>query len=176
MAMVFFLKRCHTDVFWHMLPWPLIRLFGPIHRWRSFLAFWFSIFLVGFYSWYCNPAMNAIWLVSGERLTSLEISLVRCFAFYKTSLKTLGTVFFKNIVQNIASLSKKCNVFTRCFRSQKVHPGTEIDKHGKLSVENIRPRRPHIQVKECALSPVCHLVFLQLMCLCVLVQSHWLNL
>ena len=76
-----------------------------------------------------------------RRLTSLEASLVRCFAFYKTPSKTSGgNVFFKNIVQNIASLSKKCDVFTQCFWFQKVHPETEIDKHGKLSVENIRPR------------------------------------
>ena len=39
-------------------------------------------------------------------LTSLEASLVRCFLFYKTS----GGNVFKNIVQNIASLSKKCDV------------------------------------------------------------------
>ena len=67
-------------------------------------------------------------------------------------------MFFKNIVQNIALLSKKCAVFIRCFRFQKVHPETDIVKHGKLSVENIRPRRPHKQVKEwlhlCAFSPV----------------------
>ena len=30
-------------------------------------------------------------------------------------------IFLKNIVQNIASLSKKCDVFTRRFRFQKVH-------------------------------------------------------
>ena len=54
-------------------------------------------------------------------------------------------MFFKNIVQNIASLSKMYDVFRRCFRFQKVHPETEIDKRGKLSVENIRPRRPHMQ-------------------------------
>ena len=46
---------------------------------------------------------------SGGRLTSLEASLVRCFAFYKA----LGALFCKNNVQNIASLSKKCDVFTR---------------------------------------------------------------
>ena len=44
-------------------------------------------------------------------------------------------MFCKNIVQNIASLRKKCDVFTRCFRFQKVHPETKIDKHGKLTVE-----------------------------------------
>ena len=58
---------------------------------------------------------------SGERLTSLEASLVRCFAFYKTSSKTSGAMFFKNIVQ----------------KKQKVHPETEIGKHDKLSVENV---------------------------------------
>ena len=68
---------------------------------------------------------------SGGRLTSLEASLVRCFAFYKA----LGALFCKNNVQNIASLSKKCNVFTRCFRLYKVNPETKIDKQGKLSVK-----------------------------------------
>ena len=57
-------------------------------------------------------------------------------------------MFCKNIVQNIASLSKKCDVFTRCFRFQKVHPETEKDKHDKISVENIRPKRLHMHVKE----------------------------
>ena len=46
----------------------------------------------------------------GGQLTSLEASLVRCSAFYKRSSKTLGAMFLKNIVQNIASLSKKCDV------------------------------------------------------------------
>ena len=57
-------------------------------------------------------------------------------------------MFFKSILQNIASLSKMCDFFTRCFRFQKVHPETEKDKHDKISVENIRPKRLHMQVKE----------------------------
>ena len=68
-------------------------------------------------------------------------------------------MFFKNIAQNIALFSKKCDFFTQCFRFQKIHPETEKDKHDKLSVENIWPKRPHMQVKEwlhlCAFSPVC---------------------
>ena len=79
-------------------------------------------------------------------------------------------MFYKNIVQNIASLSKKCDVFTQCFRFQKVHPETEIDKHGKLSLENIRPRRPHMQVKEwsylCAFWPVCVILCFCNLCAC----------
>ena len=108
---------------------------------------------------------------SGGRLTSLEASLVRCFAFYKA----LGALFCKNNVQNIASLSKKCDVFTRCFRLYKVNPETKIDKQGKLSVENVRPRRPHIQVKEwlylCAFSPVCVILCFCNLCACVKVQT-----
>ena len=77
----------------------------------------------------------------GGRLTSLGASLVRCFAFYKTSSKTSGATFFKNIVQNIASLSKKCDVFTQCFRFQKAHPQTESMTNSLLI---IKPRRPHI--------------------------------
>ena len=69
----------------------IIRTYPSLKKFFGVLVF---RFLVGFHSWYCNPAMNAIWLVSGERLTSLEISSVRCFAFYKTSSKTSGTVFF----------------------------------------------------------------------------------
>ena len=82
---------------------------------------------------------------SGERLTSLEASLeaslVRCFAFYKTSSKTSGAMFFRNIVQNIASLSKRCDVFTRCFRFQKAHPETESTTNSLLII--IKPRRSH---------------------------------
>ena len=37
-------------------------------------------------------------------------------------------MFLKNILQNIASLSKKCAVFAQCFRLQKVHQETEKDK------------------------------------------------
>ena len=75
-------------------------------------------------------------------------------------------MFSENILQNIASLSKKCDVFRRCFRFQKVHPETEIDKHEKFSVENIRPSEGMVTFV-CHLSSICHLVFLQLMCLCV---------
>ena len=42
-------------------------------------------------------------------------------------------MFLKNILQNIASLSKKCAVFAQCFRLQKVQQETEKDK---LSVNN----------------------------------------
>ena len=45
-------------------------------------------------------------------------------------------MFFKNIVQYIASLSKKCDVSTQCFRLQKAHPETELDEHDKFSVDN----------------------------------------
>ena len=72
----------------------------------------------------------------GGRLISLEASLVQCFAFCKTSSKHRGAIFLKIIVQNIASLSKRCDIFTRYFRFQKAHPETEMDKHGKPSVEN----------------------------------------
>ena len=71
----------------------------------------------------------------GGPLASLEASLVQCFAFCKTSSKHRGAIFLKIIVQNIASLSKKCHIFTGCL-GQKGHSETEMDKHGKLSVEN----------------------------------------
>ena len=76
----------------------------------------------------------------------------------------------KNIVENIALLSKKYDVFAQCFRFQKVHPETEIDRHSKLSVENIRPRRPHMQVKEwsylCAFWLVCVILCFSNLCAC----------
>ena len=79
-------------------------------------------------------------------------------------------MFCKNIVQNIASLSKKCDVFTRCFRFQKLNPETEIDKHGKLSVHQAKETSNASEGKVtfmCLLASMCRVVFLQLMCLCV---------
>ena len=73
-------------------------------------------------------------------------------------------------LKNIASLSKKCDVFTRCFRFQKLHPETEIDKHGKLSVHQAKETSNASEGKitfMCLLVSMCRLVFLQLMCLCV---------
>ena len=76
---------------------------------------------------------------NGERLTSLEASLVRCFVFYKTSSKTSGgNVFFKNIAIALYKTSHCC--FTRCFRFQKAHPETESMTNSLLI---IKPRRPH---------------------------------
>ena len=53
----------------------------------------------------------------------------------------------KNIVQNIASLSKKYDVFTRCFRFQKAHPETEIDEdeHDKFSLDNKTKETSHLE-------------------------------
>ena len=53
----------------------------------------------------------------------------------------------KNIVQNIASLGKKYDVFTRCFRFQKAHSESEIDKHGRLSVENWIKETPQLEMR-----------------------------
>ena len=54
-----------------------------------------------------------------------------------TSPKTSGAMFF---FQNIASLSKKCDVFTRCFRFQKARPEKESMTNSPLI---IKPRRPY---------------------------------
>ena len=76
----------------------------------------------------------------GGQLTLFESSLVQCFAFDKTSSKSSGAMFLKNIVQNIASLSKKCDAFTQCFRFQKARPETESMTNSLLI---IKPRKPH---------------------------------
>ena len=47
----------------------------------------------------------------GGRLTSLDASFMRCFGFFQTSSKTLRSMFFSKHRWNIASLSKKCDVF-----------------------------------------------------------------
>ena len=88
----------------------------------------------------------------GGRLTSLQASSLQCFAFYKTASKTWGAMFFKNIVENIAWVSKKCDVFTQCFRFQKAHPETDSMARSLLI---FRPRRPHSQ--KCALFLLVHL-------------------
>ena len=120
LTLFLFLRKCKH---WFRLLWQ-----GEIlHILFSFLIWSKESFLFSL----ARPA-------SGERLTSLEESLVRCFAFYKA----LGALFCKNNVQNIASLSKKCDVFTRCFRFQKAlaHPETESMTNSLLI---IKPRRPH---------------------------------
>ena len=47
----------------------------------------------------------------GGRLTSLDASWARCFGFFQTSSKTSRSMFFSKHRWNIASLSKKCDVF-----------------------------------------------------------------
>ena len=56
-------------------------------------------------------------------------------------------MFFKNIVQNITSLSKKCDVSTRIFRFQKAHTETEIDEdeHDKFSLDNKTKETSHLK-------------------------------
>ena len=77
------------------------------------------------------------------------------FCFLKNIVQNIGGQYFwKNILQNIASLSKKCDIFTQCFRFQKAHSETEIDKHGKLSVENY--------IKETSQLEMCLFVLIQL--------------
>ena len=49
-------------------------------------------------------------LPRGGRLTSLDASFARCFAFWRTSLKTSTSMFFQKNRQNIASLRKKHDV------------------------------------------------------------------
>ena len=46
----------------------------------------------------------------GGRLTSLDASFARCFAFWRTSSKTSTSMFFQKNRQNIASLRKKPDV------------------------------------------------------------------
>ena len=72
----------------------------------------------------------------------------------------------KNIVQNIASLSKKYDVFTQCFRFQKAHPETEIDEHDKLTGNSCVPSRHYVSPCISATN----------VCSCVQVLSHWSNL
>ena len=47
----------------------------------------------------------------GGRLTSLDASFARCFAFWRTSSKTSTSMFFQKNRQNIASLRKMHDVF-----------------------------------------------------------------
>ena len=49
--------------------------------------------------------------IRGGQLTLFESSLVQCFAFDKTSSKSSGAMFLKNIVQNIALLKAKSSMF-----------------------------------------------------------------
>ena len=56
--------------------------------------------------------MNLDWQAGhrGGRLTSLDASFARCFAFWRTSSKTSTSMFFQKNRQNIASLRKKHDV------------------------------------------------------------------
>ena len=139
LTLFLFLRKCKH---WFRLLWQG----ETLHILFSFLIWSKESFLFSL----ARPA-------SGERLTSLEESLVRCFAFYKTSSKTSGAIFFKHRTKH-------------CIVKQKVHPETEIDKHDKLSVENIWPRIPDMQVKEllhlCAISLVCVILCFINLCAC----------
>ena len=53
--------------------------------------------------------------IRGGRLTSLDASFARCFAFWRTSSKTSTSMFFQKHRQNIASLRKKHDVLHDVF-------------------------------------------------------------
>ena len=61
--------------------------------------------------WRKCPSTEALWGGGrGGRLTSLDASFARCFAFWRTSSKTSTSMFFQKNRQNIASLRKKHDV------------------------------------------------------------------
>ena len=62
----------------------------------------------------------------GGRLTSLDASFARCFAFWRTSSKTSRLMFFQKHRPNIASLRKKHDVFHDVFSF-----GSTIKSHDK---------------------------------------------
>ena len=61
---------------------------------------------------FCMAALASVWSVlRGGRLTSLDASFARCFAFWRTSSKTSTSMFFQKHRRKIASLRKKHDVF-----------------------------------------------------------------
>ena len=69
----------------------------------------------------------------GGRLTSLDASFARCFAFSRTSSKTSRSMFFQKHRPNIASLRKKHDVFHDVFGF-----GNSIKSHDKSLI--IQPK------------------------------------
>ena len=69
----------------------------------------------------------------GGRLTSLDASFARCFAFLRTSSKTSTPMFFQKHCQNIASLREKHDVFHDALGFWN-----SIKSHGKSMV--IQPK------------------------------------
>ena len=59
---------------------------------------------------FLSPRLPSAFRPRGERLTSLDASFARCFAFWRTSSKTSTSMFFQKNRQNIASLRKKHDV------------------------------------------------------------------
>ena len=62
-------------------------------------------------SWVHGGVEETYLALRGGRLTSLDASWARCFVFFQTSSKTSRSMFFSKHRWNIASLSKKCDVF-----------------------------------------------------------------
>ena len=71
--------------------------------------------------------------IRGGRLTSLDASFARCFAFWRTSSKTSTSMFFQKHRKNIASLREKHDVFYDVFGFWN-----SIKSHGKSLV--IQPK------------------------------------
>ena len=62
------------------------------------------------FKWWPSPRPR------GGRLTSLDASFGRCFAFWRTLLKTLTSIFFSQTSPKHCIVKVKARCFTWCFR------------------------------------------------------------
>ena len=69
----------------------------------------------------------------GGRLTSLDASFMRCFVFFQTSSKTSRSMFFFKTLLIHRIVKQKVWCFPRCFRFQKGHSESELNKQVRAS-------------------------------------------
>ena len=69
----------------------------------------------------------------GGRLTSLDASFMRCFVFFSNIVKNIEVdVFFKTSLKH-RIVKQKVRCFPQCFRFQKGHSESELNKQVRAS-------------------------------------------
>ena len=116
-------KRGVFMLFLYTRIWPFLRMWRPLTLARCCACLTLLISSSTLHDaslrFAQSPAVSPIWWqrssiqampARGGRLTSLDASFARCFAFWRTSSKTSTSMFFQKHRQNIASLRKKHDV------------------------------------------------------------------
>ena len=87
------------------------QLWVKVCNFCEYSEYWNYIIIIKGQKWNHNCSAKLALASRDGRLTSLDASFMRCFGFFQTSSKTSRSMFFSKHRWNIASLSKKCDVF-----------------------------------------------------------------